>query len=285
MPTRIINGVNDSQNNNAYTSGSMVYVGDTVPYGRQAIDGSRPIRASGIHLDVWGSGGGGTLQLVMWDADGGGGAGTGVISVGSGPSRVAGSIDKYIRNAALQDILVGWNVPSRAMGFGRASVGGRTVVDGFGNYPGYSLTGLWTYEESPSAPRELAASSVTSTSVFLGWAAPADFGEAPITRYIVQRSTNAFASVAQQYQMNPGTITGLTPGVQQWFRVVAFNRVSDAFGVGSQVSNTITVTPKGGGDRWDGSAWDTQICERYDGSAWKPQLIDRFDGTTWKAQQ
>lgn len=280
MPVRIINGVNAPTNTSGFTSGNPVWVLDTVPTGRQAANGLRPIRMSGVHLDV---GGGGTLYFGVWNGDGQGGAGSQAVGTGAGVGRYSAEVSKYIQDANLQDIRVGWFSASRSIQFGRAPVAGRTIVDGAGDYPGSSLTGLWTYEQVPAAPAMAAAIVGPAGSVVVSFNGSGDTGDAPITGWRLQYADNpGFAGAVTVDSGGTTAITGLVPGRTYWFRAAGRNNVADAYGTTGPWSGAIAATMRAGGKVRAGGAWKSALPKVRVAGAWKDALVKVRSGGTWK---
>lgn len=96
----------------------------------------------------------------------------------------------------------------------------------------------------PSAPRSLTAVSSTSSpgEVTLSWTAPTTGGVGGVTGYIIYRSEGTYVGTSPTTSY---TVTGLNPGTQYTFMVVAMNALSAEEGSQSPRSNYATVTPVG----------------------------------------
>ena len=119
---------------------------------------------------------------------------------------------------------------------------------------------------SPSAPRDLAVTSVQLTSIGLSWTAPTTDGGAAITDYVVDYSSDSgsswttFTDVVSTLRST--TVTGLTSGVRYVFRVSAVNSV----GRGTASSSTTAVAPGVPGPPC--CIDDTEIGPRYVAIRW-----------------
>jgi hypothetical protein len=92
---------------------------------------------------------------------------------------------------------------------------------------------------APGSPTGLAGTAAAS-SVAIGWSAPADDGNAPITDYAIQygTSTATFTTFADSVSTAvSAVVTGLTPSTEYVFRVAAVNQI----GTGSY-GTSITAT-------------------------------------------
>ncbi|MGK9146671.1 fibronectin type III domain-containing protein [Plantibacter flavus] len=280
MPIRVINGVNAPTNTSAFTSGNPVYVLDTVPTARTAANGLRPIRMSGVHLDV---GGGVTLYFGVWNDNGTDGAGSAAIGTAAGVGRYSATVSKYLPDANLQDIRVGWFGATGSVNFGRAGVAGRTIVDGFGNYPNASLTGLWTYEQVPSEPTMAAAIVGPAGSVVVSFNGSADNGDAPITGWRLQRADNpSFTNAVTVDSSGSTAFTGLVPGRTYWFRAAGRNNVSDAYGTTGPWSSAIAATMRAGGKVKVAGVMKSALPKVKVAGVMKDALIKVRSGGTWK---
>ncbi|MCP3768366.1 cellulase family glycosylhydrolase [Streptomyces sp. MAR25Y5] len=96
---------------------------------------------------------------------------------------------------------------------------------------------------APTAPGTPAASSVTSSSATLSWAAATD--GTGVTGYDVVRISGGGETVATTTASTSATLTGLTPETSYTFAVYA----RDAAGNRSPRSGTVTVTTSSGGSQ------------------------------------
>lgn len=77
---------------------------------------------------------------------------------------------------------------------------------------------------APSAPRNLRATAVGSTSVTLAWSVPASHGSAPLTGYRLQRADAAGPRTVSP-QLTTTTASGLAPGTSYTWSLRALNSV------------------------------------------------------------
>ena len=130
---------------------------------------------------------------------------------------------------------------------------------------------------SPSAPRDLAVTSVQLTSIGLSWTAPTTDGGAAITDYVVDYSSDSgsswttFTDVVSTLRST--TVTGLTSGVRYVFRVSAVNSV----GRGTASSSTTAVAPGVPGPPC--CIDDTEIGPRYVAIRWGDRKSTRLNSS------
>lgn len=111
-----------------------------------------------------------------------------------------------------------------------------------------TLIGTVTYVYSPSAPTSVTTSSVTTTSVTVGWSAPSSNGDSAIQRYYVeyQNATDGGSWTSAGTYTNGTTytynVTGLLPGKSYNFRVSAYNGASPALGFNSDYGTASATT-------------------------------------------
>ena len=104
-------------------------------------------------------------------------------------------------------------------------------------------SGTWSVAQLPGAPT-LSTATAGDTTVALTWTAPSVTG-GTITGYLVEKSANGtsgWSTVTTTGAVLTYTVTGLTNGTIQYFRVSAIN----ATGTGA-ASNVLSATPAGGG--------------------------------------
>ncbi|MCX7429962.1 MAG: fibronectin type III domain-containing protein, partial [Planctomycetia bacterium] len=104
----------------------------------------------------------------------------------------------------------------------------RTMATNGASWGAFSATAVRLV--TPSSPTNVVVPPApsTNTSVALSWTAPANTGGGPITGYIVQVATDSgFTKIVQEYKPTTATqtVTGLTPNVAYYFRVMASNGV------------------------------------------------------------
>jgi len=116
----------------------------------------------------------------------------------------------------------------------------------------YSATAARLVQPTPPTSLTLPATKGTDdSSVVLSWTAPADSGGGPITGYYVQVATDSgFTKGLKEYRPSTTTqtVTGLTPGVPSYFRVMAANGVcwSGFSATAMRLAPPIKVTVPGG---------------------------------------
>jgi len=150
-------------------------------------------------------------------------------SANIGGQAYSGSIPSFNPNPS-QTIASGSTVITHdANGFRTISVSGHWNSShsniGKGTASG-SLT-LTRIPKAPLAPGAPSVGTVTPSTVALSWSAPDNRGSA-ITGYTVQYATNSGFTTGtgtQNFSGTSGTVTGLNPGQQHWFRVRATNGV------------------------------------------------------------
>jgi len=110
------------------------------------------------------------------------------------------------------------------------------------NASGYLVSQVPTAPASiPDSPTSLVGVEGNS-SVSLTWTSPADDGGSPITNYLIEYSAND-GGTWTVYNKAPSTdtfanITGLTNGIDYYFRVSAINEIGN--GAASEISNQVT---------------------------------------------
>lgn len=152
--------------------------------------------------------------------------------------------------------------------------------DGWGAWSGTRSQS--TAVAAASAPGTPSVSNIGPTSLDLAWAAPSNLGGGTLSGYRVQRATNS-AFTQNVVTTDGGTartraITGLTPGVDYWFRVAALNEAGVGAYSGARTARTLS-----GAYVSDGSTWVP--CEVFvsDGSSDQSGEVYVSDGVTYQA--
>jgi YVTN family beta-propeller protein len=121
--------------------------------------------------------------------------------------------------------------------------------DGAGNLSGYSSVSTATTlaapdTTAPTAPKNLAATPVSSTSINLSWTASTD--KVGVTRYEVRRCQGASCSAYTVIGTTTGTTygdTGLTASTTYRYRVRAQDAAGNFSGLSTRVNATTLATP------------------------------------------
>ena len=172
--------------------------------------------------------------------------------------------------------------------FGRSSTSGADAVFNSQGY-GWSgtLGGALRYVQGPTAPQSVSVVSSVAGSATVTFAAPADNGGATVTSYIIQYSTSATFTGAASVSTtsSPHTITGLTPGLRYYFRVMAVNAVTAAAGTWGTPSASVNTLVLSGAKFGVDDEW--KDCEVYYGlnGAWVPVSVSFGEADQWKAMQ
>ena len=113
-----------------------------------------------------------------------------------------------------------------------------TVTDGAGNISSSLAVPDFTVQQTPEAIDDLVVSGIGYDQITLGWTTPGDNGSA-ITRYEIQQDSGTWTAIAgSDASTTDHTVTGLTPGTSDTFKVRAVNTDGNA-----PESNTVTVIP------------------------------------------
>ncbi|GFO38541.1 titin, partial [Plakobranchus ocellatus] len=95
--------------------------------------------------------------------------------------------------------------------------------------------------DKPSAPQDLKATNVTSSTATLQWRAPSDTGGLPITSYLVERRDKRWGSWVKAGSTKGGVttldVTSLLEGSEYFFRVSAENE--EGFGPAVEISQAV----------------------------------------------
>ncbi|SCL14670.1 beta-glucosidase [Micromonospora nigra] len=143
--------------------------------------------------------------------------------------------------AGVADVLFGRHHPTGKLPVSwPATATQQPVNDGDGRTPlfpyGFGLTYATTEPSPPTVPGTPVAADVTATGMTLSWAASTD--DEGVTGYEVYRENGATDVLVGRPTTNALTVTGLTPGTEYSFHVVA----RDADGNRSAPSAPVTVT-------------------------------------------
>jgi hypothetical protein len=172
--------------------------------------------------------------------------------------------------------------------FGRSSTGGSNGVFNSNGY-GWSgiLGGALRYVEAPSAPQSVSVVSSVAGAATVSFSAPSSNGGTGVTGYVIQYSTSASFTGASSVSTtsSPRTITGLTPGVRYYFRVLALNAVTSAAGTWGTPSASVNTLVLSGAKFGVGGVW--KDCEVYYGrnGAWVPVSVSFGQSGAWKAME
>jgi hypothetical protein len=140
---------------------------------------------------------------------------------------------------------------------GRNSAGGGTTYFASGP-PSFAgiMPGSLAWSTVPTAPTIGACAQTSPVSASLAWSAPASDGASAITGYRILYATNSSFTGATTLDVGNVTsyeITGLTPGVQYWFKVAALNLPATSASTSSVFSadtNVVLVAEIGDLDGW-----------------------------------
>lgn len=96
---------------------------------------------------------------------------------------------------------------------------------GWGTWSGSTWCQFTTLSGTPSTPRNLAYTKRTQTSITLGWSASDSNGGGTVTYTLQYDTDSAFSAPVTGYSGTSAsaTVSGLTPGVTYYFRVMATN--------------------------------------------------------------
>jgi predicted phage tail protein len=104
------------------------------------------------------------------------------------------------------------------------------------NSVGYGSTSeviqVVTYGNAPEAPTALRVSSITKSSIALGWAAPTVVDGSKVRNYVVAYSTDqgtTWTTVRKSVSTSTKlTVNGLRAATTYWFKVTAINDVGES---------------------------------------------------------
>jgi len=129
----------------------------------------------------------------------------------------------------------------------------------------------------PAAPTGLVSSDVLPTSMKLSWTAPSDNGGAAITGYTLQRWNGTSWVGVYTGTALTFTDTGLTPGTEYRYRVLATNSQGNSAPSAELVERTLS-----GAYYSDGTTWTPCEVFESDGTSWRPVVVLISDGSAWE---
>jgi len=229
-------------------------------------DGSKYIQITGISVAVSGRNAPRTVALGLWDSALSLIGNTANFSISASVSAVPTQIKNLesptlINTTSTTLINAGfWCLGSQAVYYQKAepSTGtsdiiydseANTQISNFTNSgtleAGKTLVGTLEYATVPSQITNAIAYEGNTNATFI-WAPPSSDGGSPITSYTVQMATDAaFTSGVVTFTGITGTstvVTGLTNGVDYYFRVAAVNAVAAAAGTTGEYSEVNSST-------------------------------------------
>lgn len=211
-----------------------VYFYGTTPQGRACLNGGTYALITAMRAYVSGKGATRNVELYIGDSSRGTGA---FARAAAGSAQDTGYIGtSFLTTGAVETFYIDM---AGSCYFGRAP--GSGAYDSYGTSYGIPYISL-SWVEAPTAPQGLALTGSTATTASLSWAAPASNGGTGITGYRILYGTSptlAGASTKDLGVVTSDTITGLTPGTQYYFAVVAKNAVTTAAGTFSVKSAII----------------------------------------------
>lgn len=242
--TNVLFGSNTRTSYTTDSSTTLIATNISVPARRTASNGNGPQLVTHVAMYVSGYSGAVTLKLY---ADGNK---TGTIS--RSYDSTPGSTGYQSLTSALfisngTTVTFGVSGPSGGVYF-RRSDGGLTTGTGANTYTWAGvMKGEYTYIESPTAPRNLTATSSTTQTgrVELSWLSPSDDGGSTITNYNVYTLSGATYTLLGSTTATTFSATGLAPGASYTFVIRARNLVTDTAGTQSIDSNTASATTLG----------------------------------------
>lgn len=279
MPSQAFVGGSSPDVASSYSDGFVYSDGNTVPLGRVAANGQRPIIVALIRAYISGRSATRTVSVQF------GSASTSNFSRGSaGSAQDTGwlGISAFFANGGSARVRYNF---SGSCYFGRDSSVGDTYNGSGYNWSG-ALSGDIYYVQSPAAPAAPTLSPRAGGEMDISWVAP-DNGESAITGYRIQIATDAtFTSIVQT--LNVGVVlttraTGLVPGLMYYVRVAAKNAVTDTAGTTSVYSASSNAQTISGGDYFDGTSWsDVEGVFWFKDGVWR--LVVPYEyryGRTW----
>jgi hypothetical protein len=237
-------GFGGSASGGTFAAGQVYSNGIGLPGGRQMADGNSVAMINALFAYVAGHSGSPTGSISF------GSAGTGAFAAGAAGDSTGGTgwygTGNWFVNGG--SATFAWNGPSSGpVWVGHTPSDGGTVFGTFGSRAG-NLGGAYQYFLPPTAP-PLYSATPTSTagSIQMNFAGPGDDGGTGITDYLLQWSTDNFASVAGSMYTGNGAqvVTGLTVGTTYYFRVAARNAVTNTWGSTSLYSGTVSALSPG----------------------------------------
>ena len=253
MPTQAFVGGSSPDSVASYSDGYVYSDGNTVPLGRVAANGQRPVIVNQILGYISGRGASRTVSMQFGSAST---SNFTEASEGSASSTGLKSISAFYANGGTARVRYNF---SGSCYFGRDSSAGDTYNGSGFNWSG-ALSGYVNYVESPAAPAAPTLGPRAGGEMDITWVAPAN-GGSTITGYRVEIATDAgFTSIVQT--LNVGAVlttraTGLVPGVMYYVRVAAKNAVTDTAGTTSVYSASSNAQTISGGDYFDGTDWSS----------------------------
>ncbi|MGV8851708.1 MAG: fibronectin type III domain-containing protein [Rhodoglobus sp.] len=255
-----------------------------MPSGRAMFNGSGACLVTAVGCYVSGRGATRAIYLQL------GSSRSALFNIGAGghPPAFTGyiGIPGTLVNGGAADIYI---IHSKAaVNFGRSSTSG---ANGVFNSNGYGQSGIlggaYRYAQGPSAPTSVSVVSSVAGQATVSLAGPADNGGATVTSYVIQYSTSATFTGAASVSTtsSPTTITGLTPGLRYYFRVMALNAVTAAAGTWGTPSTAVNTLVLSGAKYGVDGVW--KDCEVYYGlnGAWVPVSVSFGEDNQWKAMQ
>lgn len=264
-----------------YTEDYVSSSGVTVPEGRLAANGKHPVQVTSIAGYAAGRGASRSVTLSLGSAS----TSSFTLSAGSSASSTGSkSISYFVSDGTSATFKINAN---GSFYFGRGGSG--SAVDSFGTSFTGKLGGSFSYDQVPTAPRNLNVVRASATSATVSWDAPTDNGGDSITGYTLQYSLNSNFSGATTVETSTTrsrTVTGLVSGEDYYFRVAARNTVTDHYNTSSVYSSSKSMASTGiGVEVWNGAAWVPSVSvEVWDGDSWNAVVsIEAWNGTAWDA--
>lgn len=287
MPSTPINGHPSPNVGNAYSAGSPIWSYWALPIARVSGKGQRPAIIDSVGQYVSGYGATRAIRLfVEYSGIKRTTHGFNVGAAGSAQSTgMVGLSSTYdLSNCAGQLGTIGFQDSSGMCYYGRASDGGNTVFDPYGNLGSSSLVGTVGYAEVPSAPGAPTLTDMGGGAMECRWSgAGVDDGGRGVTTWNMRFGEDPSLTSGYTDFRNPSGIVGLqlTPGKTYYFAMAGCNAVSDAANDTGPFSAVRSITLKAGGKRWTGSSWAMSTPKRWNGAAWVDASPKRWNGSAW----